>query len=24
VDVTFDVQAVGAQSPMSGHSKHKM
>jgi periplasmic copper chaperone A len=24
VDVTFDVQAVGAKSPMSGHSEHKM
>jgi periplasmic copper chaperone A len=24
VDITFDVQAVGAQSPMSGHSEHKM
>lgn len=24
VDVTFDVQPVGAQSPMSDHSGHKM
>jgi periplasmic copper chaperone A len=24
VDVTFDVQAVGAKSPMPGHSDHKM
>jgi len=24
VDVTFDVQSVGAQSPMSDHSGHKM
>jgi copper(I)-binding protein len=24
VDVTFDVRAVGAKSPMPGHSDHKM